>query len=232
MKRIFWASDSTVETAYYDSFPRQGIGQVFYLFAKPEYVIENHAISGRSSKSFIDEGRLKTIDEKMKEGDFLFIQFGHNDEKEYYFGYTEPWTTFVEYLEMYIEAARNRGAHPVLITPVERRCFDEHGILGSGEHGDYVKGMKLAAEINNVPLVDLYTMSRVALEKAGEVKSREWYMYFQAGIYEKRPEECRDNTHFRFDGAVIYASMIAEGLKKLGGIYADIIREDLFHGQT
>lgn len=228
MKRIFWASDSSVETLYYDSFPRQGIGQVFYLFTKPEYVIENHAHGGRSSKSFINEGRLKAIEEKLEEGDFLFILFAGNDEKEYDPArYTEPYTTFIEYLEIYIKAAREHGAYPVLITPAERRCFDEHGKLGPGAHADYVKGMKLAAEKNYVPLVDLYTMSRAALEKAGEVKSREWYMYFEAGTYEKHPEESRDNSHFRFEGAVMHAGMIAEGLKNLGGIYADIVREDI-----
>ena len=82
MNRIFWAADSTVQTNDYTTYPQTGIGQVFPLFVKPEYQVSNHAKNGRSTKSFMDEGRLKAIEEKIGAGDFLFIQFGHNDEKK------------------------------------------------------------------------------------------------------------------------------------------------------
>lgn len=224
MNRIFWAGDSTVQTNDYSTFPQNGIGQVFSIFLKEGYRVENHARNGRSTKSFLDEGRFETIKEQIGEGDFLFIQFGHNDEKkEDPARYTDPASSFRENLRLFVDAARSRNARPVLITPLERRCFDEEGRLGQGAHGDYVAAMKQAAREWDVPLVDLHGMSRAALEKAGEVKSRSWYMFFERGEYEEHPEESRDNTHLRYAGAVKFAGLIARGLRELGGVYGGMI---------
>ena len=226
MHTIFWAGDSTVQTNDYFTYPQTGIGQVFSLFIKEDYHVENHAKNGRSTKSFIEEGRLQKIEEGIGEGDFLFIQFGHNDEKkEDPTRYTEPFSSFIANLERYIRSARDRGAYPVLITPLERRLFDETGHLKPSQHKDYVAGMRLTAERCQVPLVDLYQMSRKALTQAGEQESRRWYMFFPKGAYAEHPEESRDNTHLRYEGAVLYGSMIAQGLRKLGGIYAEILTE-------
>jgi lysophospholipase L1-like esterase len=224
MNTIFWAADSTVQTNDYSTYPQTGIGQVFPLFIKKEYTVDNHAKNGRSTKSYIDEGRLDAIDAKIGEGDFLFIQFGHNDEKiKDPSRYTEPETSYRDNLRTFINVARKHGAYPVLISSLERRFFGEDGKVYAGEHGTYVAAMKATAEECNVPYVDLYNMSRDALSEAGEEKSREWYMYFPAGQYETHPEESLDNTHLRYAGAVNYASMIAKGLNKLGGIYADML---------
>lgn len=111
----------------------------------------------------------------------------------------------------------------MLITPLERRCFVDARHLGMGAHSDYVAAMKQTAEKNRVPLVDLYSMSRSALKSAGEPDSRSWYMYFDAGVYENYPEGKTDNTHLRYEGAVRFAGMIAQGLRELGGIYADLL---------
>lgn len=228
MKKIFWAGDSTVQTNDYRTYPQTGIGQVFPLFLKDGYSVENHAKNGRSTKSFMDEGRLKIIEEQIGEGDFLFIQFGHNDEKtQDLTRYTDPFSTFMENLETYIRVARNHKAYPVLITPLERRCFMDETHLGIGAHSDYVSAMKQTAEKCNVPLVDLYSMSRTALKKAGECGSRKWYMYFDADVYPNHPEGSKDNTHLRYEGAVIFASMIAKGLKKIGGIYGEMIWDEI-----
>ena len=224
MHTIYWAGDSTVQTNDYRTYPQNGIGQVFSIFLKTGYSVSNHAVNGRSTKSFIDEGRLAVIEEQIGEGDFLFIQFGHNDEKkEDPQRYTDPHTSFVDNLCLFIQAARIHGAYPVLITPLERRCFVEERTLGPGQHRDYVEGMKEAAEKFRVPLVDLYTRSRRELENAGEERSRGWYMYFPAGYYPEHPEESRDNTHLRHDGAVHFSGVIAEGLKELGGVYAEML---------
>lgn len=228
MNTIFWAADSTVQTNDYRTYPQTGIGQVFSLFIKDTYHVENHAKNGRSTKSFIDEGRLEAIEERIGEGDFLFIQFGHNDEKkEDPSRYTEPFSAFMDNLETFIKAARDHGAYPVLITPLERRCFMEDKQLGAGAHSEYVAAMKQTAEKCDVPLVDLYTMSRVELKKAGEEASRRWYMYFPKDEYDSHPEESLDNTHLRYDGAVKFAGLIAKGIKELGGIYGDILLEDV-----
>ena len=131
--RIFWAADSTVQTNDITTYPQTGIGQVFSLYTREGVVLSNHAKNGRSTKSFMDEGRLAVI-----EG------------------------------QMYINAARKHHAHPVLITPLERRCFVDARHLGMGAHSDYVAAMKQTAEKNRVPLVDLYSMSRSALKRAGQ----------------------------------------------------------------
>lgn len=228
MKKIFWAADSTVQTNDYTTYPQTGIGQVFSLFIKDAYQVENHAKNGRSTKSFIDEGRLQAIEEKIGEGDFLFIQFGHNDEKKKDpTRYTEPFSSYMENLETYIKVARDHGAYPMLITPLERRCFMDDKHLGIGEHSDYVAAMKQTAEKCNVPLVDLYSMSRVELKKAGEEQSRKWYMYFPAGVYTNYMDGLMDNTHLRHEGAVMFASLIAKGVQELGGVYADMLLEEL-----
>ena len=228
MKKIFWAADSTVQTNDYTTYPQTGIGQVFSLFIKDEYQVENHAKNGRSTKSFMDEGRLQAIEKKIGEGDFLFIQFGHNDEKKKDpTRYTEPFSSYMENLETYIKVARDHGAYPMLITPLERRCFMDDKHLGNGEHSEYVAAMKQTAEKCNVPLVDLYSMSRVELKKAGEEQSRRWYMYFPAGVYANYMDGSLDNTHLRHEGAVMFASLIAKGVQELGGIYADMLLEEL-----
>ncbi len=224
MNKIFWAGDSTVQTNDYTTYPQNGIGQVFSIFLKEGFHVYNHAKNGRSTKSFLDEGRLEAIKEQIGEGDFLFIQFGHNDEKSQDPArYTEPHSSFIDNLGIFIQAARERGAYPVLITPLERRCFTDEKHLGPGEHLEYVKGIKEAAEKFKAPLVDLYTKSRRELEKAGEERSRGWYMYFPEGYYPEHPAESKDNTHLRHDGAVHFAGLIAEGLRELGGVYADLL---------
>ncbi len=226
--RIFWASDSTVQTNDITTYPQTGIGQVFSLYTKEGVQVCNHAKNGRSTKSFMDEGRLEAIEKEIGEGDFLFIQFGHNDEKsEDPTRYTEPFSTFMENLETYIQVARSHKANPVLITPLERRCFVDEKHLGMGAHSDYVAAMKQTAKNSQVPLVDLYSMSRCELKKAGEIGSRKWYMYFDANLYKNYPEGILDNTHLRHEGAVLYAGLVAKGLYELDGIYRELLLEEI-----
>lgn len=224
MAIIYWAGDSTVQYNDITTYPQTGIGQVFHLFLKPEVRVENHAKNGRSTKSFIDEGRLVPIAERITEGDFLFIQFGHNDEKKQDPSrYTAPFSGYMSNLEKFVNTAREKKAFPVLITPLERRCFVEGDQLGLGEHSDYVAAMKQTAEKLKVPLVDLYSMSRAELRKAGAQKSSDWYMNLPKGVYPSYMEGQTDNTHLRYEGAVIYAGCIARGLKELGGRYSDLL---------
>lgn len=166
MTTIFWAGDSTVQYNDILTFPQTGIGQVMNLFLKPEVRVENHAKNGRSTKSFIDESRLTPIYDKITAGDFLFIQFGHNDEKKNDpQRYTDPHSDYMVNLEKFVNAARNKGAWPVFITPLERRCFIDEEHLDIGEHTDYVAAMKQTAENLNVPLIDLYSMSARKCER-------------------------------------------------------------------
>ena len=224
MAAVFWAGDSTVQYNDITTFPQTGIGQVFHLFLKPEVAVENYAKNGRSTKSFIDESRLSVIYDRISEGDFLFIQFGHNDEKKADpERYTEPFGAYMENLEKFVNAARDKKAWPVLITPLERRCFVDEHHLGAGEHGDYVEAVKRTAEKLNVPYIDLYSMSRAEMEKAGAEKTKDWYMHLPEGVYPYHMEGLEDNTHLKYLGAVVYGGCIARGLKELGGIYSDLL---------
>lgn len=228
MNTIFWAGDSTVQTNDYTTYPQNGIGQQFPIFLKEGYRVENHAKNGRSTKSFMDEGRLAAIEERIGEGDFLFIQFGHNDEKDQDpTRFTTPHGTYKENLKTFIKVAKNHGAYPVLITPLARRCYESEFKLGPGLHGEYVAGMKEVAAECDVPLVDLWSMSRAALEEVGEAESRKWHMFFEAGVYPEHPEKSEDNTHLRYEGAIKYGSLIARGLKRLGGRYAEMVLDGI-----
>ena len=156
----------------------------------------------------------------------FFIQFGHNDEKrEDPTRYTEPYGSFKENLKVFIEVARKHGAYPVLITPLERRCFGEKEVLGAGAHGDYVSGMKGTAVEENVPLVDLYTMSRELMNEAGKAETEDWFMNIKPDTYINYKAGQVDNTHLKYTGAVRFAGLIARGLKGLGGIYAELLVE-------
>ena len=228
MTTIYWAGDSTVQYNDITTYPQTGIGQVLHLYLKPEIKVENHAKNGRSTKSFIDESRVPAIYDRITKGDFLFIQFGHNDEKiQDPLRYTEPFSDYMVNLEKFVNVARNKKAFPVLITPLERRCFQEDGSLGRGQHSDYVEAMKQTARNLDVPLIDLYTMSRDKLKEAGTEKSKDWYMHLPVGKYPSHPKGLVDNTHLKYEGAIVYAGCVAQGLKELGGIYRNLLLEEL-----
>ena len=133
----------------------------------------------------------------------------------------------MENLKIFIDTARKHGAKPVLITPLERRCFVEEKHLGIGAHSDYVAAMKQTAAQQNVPLVDLYSYSRAELKKAGPEGSVKWFMHLTPGEYASCPEGKVDNTHLKYEGAVTFAGLIAKGLYELGGEYRELLLEEL-----
>lgn len=223
MPRIYYAADSIVAQKNIFTYPETGIGQMLPLYLKRSVFVQNHAENGRSTKSFIEEGRLEAINKEIQEGDFLFIQFGHNDEKQADPSrYTESYGSYQTNLETFVTTARKKGAHPVLITPLCRRQFDENGNL-IDTHGDYPEAMRELAKHLEVPLIDLCTLSFEAVKKAGDEASRKWFMNFSSGLYPNYPEGKADNSHLRPEGAMFFAGIIADELKKLGGLYADLL---------
>ncbi|MCF0131768.1 MAG: rhamnogalacturonan acetylesterase [Pseudobutyrivibrio sp.] len=225
MPTIYWAGDSTVQFNDETTFPQTGIGQVFNLYVKPGVNISNHAKNGRSTKSFIDESRLVPIYDKITEGDFLFIQFGHNDEKiNDPNRYTEASSEYKINLCKFITVAKNKKAIPVLITPLMRRQFNPDGSVTDGGHGEYVKAMRQVADKQQVALVDLWSRSRDALLEAGPETTKKWYVHVPAGVYPNFMEGKADDTHLQKEGAVIFAGLIADGLRELGGIYKDLLK--------
>lgn len=222
--RIFWAGDSTVKQNFYMSFPQTGIGQAFALYTKKNIKIENYAENGRSTKSFIDEKRLEYIERDIKEGDFLFIQFGHNDEKADEERHTDAYGSYQSNLKKMIGVARTHGAYPLLITPLYRRLFLEDGrTLVENTHQNYPQAMIDLGKELNVPVVDLCTLSKAKIEEAGPERTKEWFIHVPAGKYPNFPNGKEDNTHLKYEGAYIFAGIIAEEIQKIGGIYAELL---------
>ena len=223
-KRIFWAGDSTVKQNDYTCFPQTGMGQAFALFIKRNIRIENYAQNGRSTKSFIEEGRLAAIDKKIEKGDFLFIQFGHNDEKTDEARHTDAFTDYQENLIKFIDIAKNHGAYPVLITSLYRRLFNEDGkTLVDNTHLNYPQAMILLGEKLNIPVIDLCEKSKKLIELAGYEVSKEWFNHVPAGKYPNFPDGKLDNSHLRYEGAYRFSMLIAEELKQLGGVYNGLL---------
>lgn len=221
---LFWAGDSTVKQNDFSSFPQTGIGQAFELFLKKDIYLNNCAENGRSTKSFIDEKRLSYIDERIKPNDFLFIQFGHNDEKiADPTRYTEAYGSFQENLKKFVDVALQHQAYPVLITSLSRRLFENDGVHLQDTHLNYPQAMIDFAARQNLPIIDLCSLSKTLIESVGDEASREWFMHLPAGKYPNFPEGKEDNTHLQYAGAFAFATLIAEELRKMGGIYATIL---------
>lgn len=217
MGKILYAGDSTAAFNSIYTYPQTGMSQGLRLYLKTDIELRSFAINGRSTKSFIDEGRLEAIDKVLAPGDHLLIQFGHNDQKEDDpRRYTDPDTTFQENLKLFVETARRRHACPVLVTPVARRHFDENGIYLPGSHGAYPAAVRQVGKFMEVPVIDLTTVSERYLAGMGDVASKSLYMW------------PKDDTHLKPEGAVIMAGFLAAGLRSLGGHYAEVLmkRED------
>jgi len=213
--KVYLAGDSTM-CSYGESVrPRAGWGEKLGELLVEGIQVCNHASSGRSSKSFIHEGRLAAIEESIREGDYLFIQFGHNDEKPDEERHTDPYTTFPEHLRRYVDAALSRGAHPVLITPVQRRSFDENGSLRD-THGDYPDSIRQSAAEWGVPLVDLSVSSWRLFEELGPAGTKELLLWLEPGEHPNYPDGVQDDTHFCEKGAARIAGLVADGLRQLG----------------
>nr|WP_312029645.1 rhamnogalacturonan acetylesterase [Paenibacillus sedimenti] len=214
-KQTFYlAGDSTMADYPPKSYPMQGWGNKLHLFIPDSVRVVNKAVCGRSSKSFIEEGRLEEILQMIKPGDYLFIQFGHNDSKEDAERHTSPWSTYHRYLRQYIDGASAKGAHPVLISPLCRRHFDVDGLL-INTHGDFPRSMEALAVQEKVPFIDLCGRSAVAFKEMGDAKSREWLTWLRPGEHPNYPEGIEDNTHLNEQGAEAVARMVADAIIKL-----------------
>jgi lysophospholipase L1-like esterase len=202
-RTVYIAGDSTAAQKYADAAPETGWGMALPFFLHKDRPVSNHAVNGRSSKSFVDEGRLDVILGAIRPGDFLVVQFGHNDSKSADpTRYTEPWTTYQDYLRLYIDGARARGARPVLATSVERRKFDASG-NAVPTHGDYPASMRALAEEEGVALLDIQALSIALWQKLGVEETK---TYFNWTATEQ------DNTHFNPPGAIAVARLVAQEL--------------------
>jgi len=209
---LYLAGDSTVTDQPEEGFPYAGWGQMLPRLLKHDVIVANYAESGRSSKSFIAEGRLDAILRETKANDYLFIQFGHNDQKPDEERYTDPSGSYRSYLRQYVEGARSKGAHPVLITSVHRRFYETNGQL-MDTHGPYLDSVRqLAAELE-VPLIDLAETSRRLFEEMGEEATRSVFMWGAPGEFANFPGGIEDNTHFQEQGAMRIAELVVSGIR-------------------
>ncbi|MCH1625451.1 rhamnogalacturonan acetylesterase [Ferdinandcohnia quinoae] len=220
--RIFIAGDSTVEDVPSEKGNTQGWGQQLPSFFSENVKIINEAKGGRSSKSFIDEGRLQNILSEIQKDDFLFIQFGHNDQKiEDPARGTDPYTTYQEYLTQYVVGVREKEAIPIFITSVNRRKFDEEGRFVNGL-GDYPDAMRQLAFTLNVPLLDLCEKSKELYERLGVEQTKQLFAWYEL----ENPDTSSDNTHFGRYGAREIAKLVIEGIKELQLPFAEFIVEN------
>lgn len=226
MITIYWAGDSTVKQNTIATYPQTGIGQMFERFVRPHEVrVENHAENGRSTKSFIDEGRLAPIYDRITRGDFLFIQFGHNDEKpEDPTRYADPDSGFPENLEKFVNVARNKGATPVFITPVTR--YNRNAPGAKYTHDRWAESARRTGEKLDVAVIDLTRLSEELVDSMGAQAQTTYFMNLPAGVYPHFPNGQKDNTHLQPAGALAFAGLIARELKKLGGCYAALLCDE------
>ncbi len=193
---IYLLGDSTV--CDQPAEPYNSWGQMLTRFFKPGVAIANHAESGESLRSSLAARRLDKVLSTIRPGDYLIIQYGHNDEKEKGEG-IGPFTTYKTDLKKFVSEARQRGAHPILVTPVQRRSFDATGKI-TNSHGDYPEAVRQLAREENVPLIDLNAMSKVLYEAWGPDLSKQAFAP-------------NDNTHHNNYGSYELAKCIVQGIK-------------------
>jgi len=232
--KVYLIGDSTVADYSLEAdfqtkrYPLTGWGQVFqpfmqrdslakikHLIKADSVVVDDRAKGGRSTRTFFEEGRWAEVYKLLQKNDVVIMQFGHNDASK---DKTERYVTiqgYKEYLRLYINQSRQKGAIPILLTPVARNYPWQEGML-TNVHGDYPQAAKEVAKELNVTLIDLNQLSMDAFSAKGqEYVSKNYFMNLPAGVYQAYPEGQKDNTHFQPEGAKAVAGLVFKALKKL-----------------
>lgn len=207
---IYIAGDSTVVDQTKE--PWAAWGQMLPLFFGSHISIANEAESGETIRSFVAEHRLEKIMSTIRPGDYLMIQFGHNDQKPGN-GYVPAHTDFKTYLLRYITEARSHGATPILVTPMNRRDFDANGKIVQ-TLGDYPDAMREVAEQQKIALIDLNALSKTLFEAMGEPGTLHAFVHYPAHSFPDQPEQLADNTHFNAYGAYELARAIVQSMRE------------------
>jgi lysophospholipase L1-like esterase len=214
---IYTIGDSTMaDKIKPNENPETGWCQVLPSFFELNLVaIDNRAVNGRSTKSFINEKRWDSVYNSLQPGDYVFIQFGHNDAKVAdSTRYTNPHTTYRHNLIRFVTETRAKGAIPILFSSIARRNFNEQGVL-IGTHGEYPLEVRLVAQEYQVPFIDLEYFSEQLEQSYGVEKSKELHLFFKAGEHPYYPEGKSDDTHLSRKGATEIATIAIRELKKL-----------------
>ncbi|WP_312176488.1 rhamnogalacturonan acetylesterase [Chryseobacterium sp.] len=213
---LFLIGDSTMANKENpDKNPEHGWGQVLNQFFTTGIEIQNHAMNGRSSKSFRTEGRWAAIEKQLKKGDFVIIQFGHNDQKvKDSTKFTNPYTQYRANLERYVKETRAKGAIPILMTSIVRRNFNENGVL-IDTHKEYPLVVRMVANDLNVPFVDMQLLTEQLEIAYGPENSKKLHLHFKEGEEPYYPKGKDDDTHLSKLGADLEAKLAADSLKNM-----------------
>ena len=208
--------------------PERGWGMMFQNFLDKDVTVVNYAQNGRSTKSFIDLGLWDKVYNAVQPGDYVFIQFGHNDAKQSdSTRYAAPWGAYQDNLRTFVDGVREKGGTPVLLTPVARRWFKD-GKLDKECHGDYPAAMKAVAEEKGVTLLDITTSSLNWLEALGDEASRPYFMNLEPGKWACAPEGKTDNTHTVASGARKVTELVCDSIKEqIPEIAEHLVRYDI-----
>jgi lysophospholipase L1-like esterase len=210
---VWMIGDSTMSIKEAKAYPETGWGMPFVHFFDSTVHIENRAKNGRSTRTFISEGLWKQVEDGMKEGDYLFIQFGHNDESK---EKTDRYASPEEYkgnLIRFINAAQSKKVQPILFTPVSRRKFKDGNAVPT--HEEYSALAKEVAAQTKVPFIDLDAKSLAYYQQLGEDKSKLMFLQLESGEHPNYPEGKIDNTHFSELGARKIAQIVLSELKAM-----------------
>ncbi|MCC5835574.1 MAG: rhamnogalacturonan acetylesterase [Opitutales bacterium] len=220
---VYLAGDSTVTDQVEE--PWTGWGQMLPRFFDASVAVANHAESGEALRSFRAAGRFEKILDTIRPGDYLFIQFGHNDQKERGEG-IGAFTSYADDLRDYVRKVREKGADPVLVTSMKRRRFDSEGRQYATLDDYPVAVRKVAAELR-VPLIDLHLMSGVLYSALGPEGSKLAFVHYPAGTFPGQLEALRDDSHFSPYGGYQLARCIVLGIQLNLPDLADRLREDV-----
>ncbi len=234
---VFMIGDSTMANKPYDnSKPERGWGMALQGFFTDKVIVDNHAVNGRSSKSFIDEGRWQVVLDKIKPGDYVIIQFGHNDEKPKPDRHTDPGSTFDANLKKFVDETRAKGGYPILMNSVVRRNFQkvvlqndddeklretsytgvkaQEGDVLVDTHGDYIIAPRNVAQATSTPFIDANKVTHDLEQGLGPEGSKRLHMWFKPGENPSIPKGREDNTHYNIYGAHVVAGLLVDELGK------------------
>ena len=237
---VFMIGDSTMANkSITGGKPERGWGHVLGGFFTEDIIVDNHAVNGRSSKSFIDEGRWDKVLSRIKPGDYVVIQFGHNDEKPKADRHTDPGTTFDANLERFVNESRERGATPILMNAIVRRNFlapcDQPGHIVASDnqvegdtlydtHGAYLDSPRNVAKKLNVPFVDANKITHELVQGLGREESKKLFMWVEPNTVPAVPKGSVDNTHLNVYGARVVAGLLVDAMAEAVPALAPYVR--------
>ena len=211
--KILMMGDSTMKKNNFYSYPQFGWGQGIDIFTKEGIDVHNYAENGRSTKSFIDEGRFDKLLADLEPGDYVICSFGHNDEKKQDpTRYTEPYGEYQENLKYFMDKVNEKGGHIVYATSITRHKFENGVCINS--HGKYPDAMLEFSKKYNQTCIDLNKLTIDHYNKLGEEESKKYHLIFGPNVYPTCPEGKEDHSHLTIDGAVLAALLFVKAIAK------------------